>query len=306
MGNIMKKLFFALLLSLVVTSVSTFTIKAMEKERKNVLCGNNDFYSIILPGQNGLGGEDYERNSVVNAPCKRYETLLSSWQIDLGQENCIRHFEKQLEADENAKNTDRMMLHGISKGCATVLNATARMTKKKQAKVKCITLEAVLGSGNNAINHTAKMVSGPIINIPGVKSVLPWIAKIFFPSYNPSGKQALSSAQDLSTDITFVIIHSENDLQLPINDARELYLKLLEQENNNTYLIESPMCAHFNILDYDPERRNKIKAIQAIYRNHNLPYNKNILQNDEQPDIKKFQPSSDDVKERIKNTEQSG
>lgn len=295
----MKKLFFALLISLIVTNVSIFTTE------NDLVEGNqgNDFYSIIIPGQNGLGGEDYEKNFVINTPYKRYKTLGDIRQIDLGQENCIRHFEEQFKADNDTKDK-KLIVCCVSQGTATFMNWLTQLTKEEQGKIKCIILEAVLGSGNNAINHTIeKMFSNKIMYLPFAKSLLPWLAKIkYFPAYNPSGKQALSSVQNLPKNLPIIIMHATDDPQLPINDARKLYLELRKQGNNNVYLIEIPIYAHFHVLDYDPEKRNKIKAIQAIYRKHKLPYNKNILPDDEKPDIKKFQPSSNEVRKRIKNT----
>ena len=299
MGNIVKKLFFTFLISLIVTNVSIFTTE------NDLVEGNqgDNFYSIILPGQNGLGGEDYEKNFVINTPYKRYKTLGNIRKIDLGQKNCIRHFEEQLKADNDAEDK-KLIVCCVSQGTATFINWLAQLTKEEQSKVKCIILEAVLGSVNNAINHTVeKMVSNKIKYLPFARFWLPWIAKIgYFPAYNPSGKQPLSSAQNLPKNLPIIIMHATDDPQLPINDARELYLELRKQGNNNAYLIEVPTYAHFNILDYDPEKQNKIKAIQTIYRKYNLPYNKNILPDDEESDIKKFQPSSNAIRERIKNT----
>ena len=99
-------------------------------------------------------------------------------------------------------------------------------------------------------------------------------------------------------------MHAKRDPQLPINDARKLYLELREQGNNNTYLIEVPAYTHFNVLGCDTPKRNqiRIKAIQAIYKKHGLPYNKDILNNNN-PDLSQFQPSTNEVQKRINDIE---
>ena len=293
----MKKLFFALLLSLIVTNVSTFTMEnTSEKDKDNQ---DNNFYSIILPGLDNKGGEDYHKNHVVNVPYKRYKRLNDWWSYDLGQDNCICHFKKQLKLDENAKDRD-ILLHGVNFETAAIINLLAQLKKEKQKQVKCITLESVFCSGNIVINNAIEKASN--IYLPFAKFWTPWFLKCIFPmfpSYNPLGKQSLSSVKNLPKSVPILVMQAKFNDIFRINEARKFYLELNKYKKNN-YLIEVTAWTSFNILDLSEP--DTIKAIQAIYRKHNLPYNKDILPDEEQPDLSQFQPSSDEVKERIKHT----
>ncbi len=297
----MKKLFFALLLSLIVTNVSTFTMEnTSEKDKDNQ---DNNFYSIILPGLDNKGGEDYHKNHVVNVPHKRYKCLNDWWKYDLGQDNCICHFKKQLKLDKNAKDRD-ILLHGVHFGTATIINLLAQLKNEKQKQVKCITLESVFCSGNTVINNAIeKNFEERTMYFPFARFWMPWFLKCIFPmfpSYNPFGKQALSSVKRLPKKVPTLIIQANGNRIFSMKNALELYLEFCKQGNNNTYLIEVQGHANFNILDHSGP--DTIKTIQAIYRKHTLPYNKDVLPDEEQPDLSQFQPSSNVVRERIKRT----
>ncbi len=347
----MRKFLFIFLLYFIVTYVSTFTIKAMEKNRKPVLHDTN-FCSIILPHKNpettspagyyGLGGNNYMKNSVVNSfsvsyyrICERegYVNILAadsckpfkiSNKTDFVVSEGIRNFETQLESQFDSNLT----LHGVSRGAITIILWLAQL-QKKQERIKCVTLEGVLDlekSENSAINHTVENKNNMILNkipyLPFARFWLPRCMKIFSsPTYNPLGKYVLSSAKKLPK-IPMVIMHAIKDPDVSINNARKLYIELFKHGNKNAYLIEVPANTHFNVLDAcDPDKQKNvgisteyfsyidylekdriIKAFQAIYRKHNLPYNSNILRQDKEICLDKFQPSIDDVKERIKRT----
>lgn len=120
---------------------------------------SDTFYSIILAGQNGLGGESFRANNIINTPSyTQYTTPTSFFQIDFGQDNCIRHFEEQLAHDPNLKDKKlKLLLNGISQGTATLINWLAQQPQEEQEnQVAALVLESVLGSGNSAVIHTIK------------------------------------------------------------------------------------------------------------------------------------------------------
>lgn len=87
----------------------------------------NNYYSIILPGQNGLGGDSFIKNSIVNTKdftC--YKTVVDD--IDLGQTNCINHFDKQFKNDQFLKNNKKtkIILYGISQGYCDISKLVSR------------------------------------------------------------------------------------------------------------------------------------------------------------------------------------
>lgn len=285
---------------------------------------SHEFHSIIMPGQNGAGGYSFKQNCIVNTPktnfdltnkTHRFDTLRS--RIDLGQGNCIHDFDRQyqqylkkIRPGETSQAPKKTLLFGVSQGTATLTNWLAQKTHKEQKETtELLLLEGVLGSGNRGIMHTVESAAPIVTYLPFARAWMPFLAKIFFPTYNPFGKSALSSAKKLSPELPVVIMHNKGDKQLSINDARELYCTLRESGNDNAYLIETDNgAAHFDILspwyrqDGYPERQEKIAALQAIYKKHGLPR----VQDESEPTAEllqeTYQPSVQTVKDRIKAT----
>lgn len=296
-------------MTLILSLVAFLPINAMEDKQAN------EYYSVVMPGQNGAGGSTFAQNHVVNTQeenTSHYQTLRGP-NIDLGQNNCIADFERQYSNDQKAKNKARLF-YGVSQGTATLTNWLAQKTHKEQNETaKLLVLEGVLGSGNSGIQHT--IASSPYAfatYFPFARLWLPLATKVAaFRSYNPLGKTAIASAKKLSPQLPIVIMHNKGDKQLSINDAREYYCTLREQGNNNAYLMETDNGnAHFDVLssyyrvDNYPERIAKIQALQAIYRQHNLPASSETSAGDEKnPALaQQYQPTVQEVRQRISST----
>jgi hypothetical protein len=262
-------------------------------------------HAIVLAGQNGGGNfyhdgilpKDFTEYKIIGYNTTgKYDRL----NIDLGQGNCIRSFEEQLETDPNAKGK-KLVLFGSSQGTATLLNWLATKSPEDQNKlIAGITLQAVLGTGNRAILHTVEeCISSKVTYLPFARAWLPWIAKGLYPTYNPFGKSVLGSANKISKDIPIMILHHVKDFQLSINDARELYCKLRENGNNNAYLMEVnhgvPM--HTEILQGFRFPQQRQAAIHAFYKKYNLPYSQEFDTNN--VDLSPLQPDVAEVKQKI-------
>jgi hypothetical protein len=265
-----------------------------------------DYISVSVPGQNGGGTWAFRQNNIVNTR-DWIKTNHPRQKIDLGQGNCISHFERQIPEQlklgaTNKRRHEKYLLYGVSQGTATVTNWVAQMPHaEQQEKIGGIILESTLGSGNSAIMHNAERMAKPITYLPFSRVWTPWVAKTMFPTYNPLGKQALKSAKKISPQIPVVIMHAPNDPELSINDSRKLYCKLRENGNQNAYLfeIDTDKEVHVDLFDHDRQKDRKIAALQVIYKKHNLPHNSEMVIPNEVP--KEFQPSVQEVRRRIKN-----
>jgi hypothetical protein len=105
-------------------------------------------------------------------------------------------------------------------------------------KIKAVILEAALASGNSAIFHTATgrlMNMRWLNNIPGSYYVAPYFGAIACPGYRPSGQQPIWSVDNIQSNIPIIIIHSENDLQLPFYGACALYYRLRINGNDTEH-----------------------------------------------------------------------
>jgi len=204
------------------------------------------FHAIILPGQNGSGGEVAQANGVVNAQSvKRYGVPKKD--IDLGQANCIQHFEEQFSQDKDAQKAPNI-LYGASQGTATLVNWLATKSNEGQEAIaKHIVLESVLGTPESAIMHTASNVTG-ITYLPFARLWSPWVAKAAaFIKYKPYGKNVLESITQISHNIPIVMLHDEYDFQLSVNDARRAYNQARRAGHNKVYLIETQKGRHLNL-----------------------------------------------------------
>lgn len=266
------------------------------------------FTSISVPGQNGGGTYTFRQNNIVNTR-DWIKTTYPRKKIDLGQGNCVAHFESQIPEQLklgaiNKRQHEKYLLYGVSQGTATITNWVAQMPhNEQQEKIGGIVLESTLGSGNSAIMHNAQRIDRvkALTYLPFSRLWVPWVAKFKFPTYNPLGKQAISSAKKISPNIPVVIMHAPNDPETSINDSRRLYCKLRENGNQNAYLfeIDTEKEVHVDLFDHDRQKDRKIAALQAIYKKHNLPHNSGMVIPNVVP--QEVQPPVEEVRQRIKN-----
>ncbi len=320
----MTKIFYTLLLINGILFGSLISLNAMEKSNDQ---SKSNFHNILLPGQNGLAGNGWEIDGIINGMNNDHSNIthiktLLSWKIDLGQGNCVRDFDQKLNKKTSSIVDSKFLLYGISQGTATLINWLAQQSHSDQEKkIGCLFLQSVLGSGNSAIVHTLSNV--PLITyLPFARALIPICAKFFFPTYNPLGKSVFKSASKISPNIPVIIMHCTNDPQLSINDARNLYC-ILKKSSNNVYLFENDHTklryCHFDTLRglENDKKIKKITALQAIYKKHNVPYSlkiHDVYNNSSINDIKyvdvtnntldnydlnPYQPSVEEVQQKI-------
>lgn len=217
--------------------------------------GMDQKHCLIIPGQNGLGGQYVQSWGLKNTNCHEVET--PNYFPDFGQNRCQKYLDQMVK---KLPDGSKYSIHGSSQGTATAVNYAA----DNPERVDMLILESVLGSGNSAIYHTVKkMVYPGIENIPGAYYILPYLAKIPFPCYRPSGQQALFSIKKIPNTMPVVIVHSYNDPQLSIDDARALYYALREQGNKRAYFIDLTSYDHVDLLNID-DNKNEIDVIKNL------------------------------------------
>jgi hypothetical protein len=248
---------------------------------------------FAIPGQNGIGSnpahiKDYLGLKNDDIKINKVNTPPDFW-ADLGQSQCIKHLHNALTSENETQN---IIVHASSQGTATVINYFATKNKKKK-QIKALILESVLISGNNAIKHTLEGVLSPVpflSYVPLFSYWMPYLAKVQFPLYSPSGKQAIKSVPKIPSNVLVLIIHSKKDPQLSHHGACALYYALRKNGNKNVYLISTEMFGHVNLIEKHSEHA---KAIQCILQKHHLLSKKNTNEVDQsltpyQPDYKKF------------------
>ena len=267
---------------------------AMERIQRE---SNDHFYSIVLPGQDGSGGESFAPASIITSHTSTiYRSLSGYFRTDLGQKKCIKHFQKQLNNDIHLQeHKPKLLLYGVDQGTATLVNwLTQKPIDEQEKMVGCLLLEAVLGHQIRLFDDAAKKLWWT--GFPQIT------ARAAYPRCNPYGLSLLASAGKLSPLIPIIIMHNKNDAKRSINDARLLYCILRKNNNKHVYLFEfDHFYSNHSLLvnDSDAQRIKKTAALQEIYKRCGLPYKK--VETEEAIDLQEYQPSTEDLLKRIEN-----
>lgn len=278
----------------------------MEREEHPQL--GSSTWLVVIPGQNGLGG-DYARELF---PQFKNQIIYAGTQYnfpDLCQSRCVNHFAKTMETLQRAANVENIIIHASSQGTGTAINYVSKCPDK----VKMIFCEAMLPSGNSAIWWTTKECISPgVARVPGSYYWLPYMAKTQYPFYAPAGEQAIFKVAAMK-DIPIAIIHCDNDPQLSHTDAQAFYagLKKHAKIDNNKYFItiESTETEqqHVNLIS---PKSIAVPFLHKILHTHGLPYIDNVADIDVTSiDLRPYQPEPqeklyDDLlksEQRIKN-----
>jgi predicted esterase len=278
-------LLFALALFGAQNSIAGFT---GEKE-------DSSTHFLVIPGQNGLGGQNAVSSHSINPFSKDEVTYISTPEVfpDLGQDACMWHLDGVIKEKQDSDEVEKIVIHASSQGTATALNYVAQNPRK----VSALILEGVVASGNSAIFHTIKNLMCPGIEyLPGAYYWLPYCAKAVMPFFSPSGEQSIHSADKISTELPIIILHSIKDPQLPFADSVALYHALRRTGNQNVYLIPIKHIGHVNMLSY-PRNSIEIVAVNEIFKRHGLPYNRDVLKRSHDIDLTVFQPSLEETEQ---------
>jgi predicted esterase len=282
-GAEMKKnwIFLTLIFSNIVV---TPHLKSMEREEQPQ---SDKTWLVVIPGQNGLGGDYAEELFPQFKNWTRYAGTQYNFP-DLCQSRCVNHFAKIMKALQLADNVNNIVIHASSQGTGTAINYVS----KYPDKVKMIFCEAMLPSGNSAISWTTQScISSRITRLPGSYYWLPYIAKAQLPFYAPAGEQAIFNVATMK-DIPIAIIHCTNDPQLSYTDAQAFYAGLKKHEvNNNKYFIsiQSEERQHIDLIS--PQSSNAL-VLHKILHIHGLPFIDTMGKVDvSEIDIKPYQPA---------------
>ena len=249
----------------------------------------NQCHSILVPGQNGCGGDSFLDNNVVNTGSFiNFGTESDPSKIDFGQRNCVARFQEQYAQLNKATQAKQNIFYGVSQGTATLINwlthkhddagkVVLRPHAEQEKIAQAVVLEAVLGSGNNAIMHYATQAMPAVSYLPLSRAWSPWVAKaIKYPSYKPYGQQMLSSIQHLSPNISAIMKYDRNDPETSPDDARQAYINARKAKHNRVYLMETGdgQQRHIDLLGCwgRAKQFEKIAALQAIYQKEGLPF----------------------------------
>lgn len=232
---------------------------------------HEDITTIILPAYNGDGGDLY--HDMFNLPkemaTKSFTVLRSG--NDLCQKNCIQDFNTQITEELRNKNTD-FIFYGIGEGAGTMLAWLGKQDPKIQERIKAVILESALVNANETLIHISKELYGLHWPLPSKSYVIPYAAKVLFPSYNPRGPQPIDAVSELSKDAPIIITHNKGDLRTPFSGSVELYEKVYKANIPAYFFSINHTNLHVNIwYGLNSEKRNTYcKALHAIFAKYKL------------------------------------
>jgi hypothetical protein len=286
---------------------------------------NHTEYTTIFA--HGLGGDrkqvQYYENAVIggkiiaeNGPewqdREYFETRRPELESCLAQDADIKVITQQMEKLPN----ENIILLGVSKGAATMINTMGYLSVQKSPRlnnIKAVIVESPFAVPENvALNIIRKSCGsffGPCMKTSCDTSlghyVLKKIETKLYPNYKPKGITPIKAVKEqwnnVDKNTVIIFIHSKTDTLISINDSRLLYSELQKLGFKNLYFIEALNGEHGNVF-WGPDQDSVIKKLSLIYAKHNLPLTelnlaliKSIDSKQEQALLTEMQPSEKEV-----------
>lgn len=237
------------------------------------------FHKVIVPNHRCYA---YNGPEVVNC----HNNKFNATKVALAQENDIAALEQGLKND-NITPDHKLIGVGVSKGAATLINATAT---GKFPMIKALVLESPFAHASDIaynVGWLAQYIPG------GWHAAQFFMSNFVYPSYNPGGPHPITCAP-LVPNIPILLIHSQKDELIHVNHSRKLYKALVQTGNKNVYLVETERGEHANVLNKQDKVTTPFvnRIIQTFYKKHELPWHEPILNPCDTPiSLDHYQPS---------------
>jgi fermentation-respiration switch protein FrsA (DUF1100 family) len=187
--------------------------------------------------------------------------------VNLGQELDIQRLEWSFKQAINELPDYKLVLAGISRGAATIINFLAL---NQPQPIAALILESPFDTLRSIIKHLLRRFH---VNwIPFSKRLAYKIAKKNFPLLNLDGIFPIHVIQKIPTSIPIFIVHSKRDKVIPINSSRQLYKALLLAGHTDVYILELASGEHGKLAQ-GLEGELYRNVVHAFYKKYHLPHN---------------------------------
>lgn len=229
---------------------------------------NSTFFNISTNlGKSFIAAYKYTQVGLIQTPSIGFDYIDSWPYFDHACEQRVQAIKPIIE--EVQKKTDSIILFGDSNGAKAILNSAEKVPFEK---VKAIVLESpVLSlknlSKNAALNYTSKLPYG--------KKVVYTAFRVMAPFYTIANDFNFDKVKKIPKNIPIFIGHLHND-ELIDNASILKLVSSLRESGHTVYLlvIDDPKTRHSRIAVNQPF----IKAVNAFYKAHNLPYDETLAQ----------------------------
>lgn len=218
---------------------------------------------------------------------------------NVAQKDDIKTLHKVLRRYRNNK---EIIGYGYSRGAATWITALGCNYLPDDVTLpKALILEAPFATikSSSLFSFIKGAFDALLQTFPYARTLRNQITQAVFngliQQHDLNGIQPINVAHNIDTSIPILLVHAQDDPIIPINDTREIYLKLLKSGRKNVYLLELPKGGHGLCL-WGEYGNLYCSAVHAFYKKYNLPHCEKFAQ---EINLSKLQPSITIVEKRI-------
>lgn len=214
-------------------------------------------------------------------------------EVNLGQEKDLERLHYAYEKTRETLPNHDVILTGISRGAATILNYAALYQPEQ---VKALVIESPFDTLSAVVKHL--LTRYHIGWVPFSKTIGFKVCQKHFPCINFKGVFPLNVVDKIPQEMPVIFIHSKKDRTVPINSSRRLYVRLKETGHEHVYLVELQSGNHGKLIfGQDADFYNYV--VHAFYKKYDLTHNPEFARHGQNL-LQLCQPSVQDVLQRIK------
>jgi dienelactone hydrolase len=185
--------------------------------------------------------------------------------VYFGQEYDIQTLSKTYAEHIKKYPTGDVVLHGFSRGAATVLNFLATSYKglpTKDQRVRACILEACYDK------------------LPASPSMVPqWLFEWIFPGYKPQGIWPKDVVENFPKNIPVLLVTSKKDVRVPATCSWQLYDALRNADHTYVHILELENSAHPGYTYENAADREKYETtVHAFYKKYGLPHDPELAE----------------------------
>lgn len=226
------------------------------------LMANQSLEAYVTVFAHGLGGDkeqgsyyhlDFGNNGFIEGTLKTFNfaDYKNPFTSCLGQENDISFLHAA------CKNLNGVILVGVSRGAATIINYVGTMHPKN---IRALVLESPFDKVESITNHLNAQNPNHSFKLS------------YYPNYNPNGLHPINVVDKISPEIPVLFIVSQADALIPAHTITPLYEKLKSAEHKKVHILMLKHGKHANIL-WGKEGTMFKNVVHAFYKHYGLPHN---------------------------------
>lgn len=204
-------------------------------------------------------------------------------QSSIGQESDIKSLNEKIRLFENdeKRDSDAVVLFGISRGTAAVMNALAISNDKQDgaySKVKLVVLEGAIDSIEN-IKLNIKNRVKRFLKSENLTNAVTYLAeqgyfRFRYGAYHKEGPSPLELVDKFPKNIPYLFITSEADTLVPCENTKRIAQALADRGENEVFLLVLKNSTHPSYMfDTDEDRANYQNFVHAGLEYAGLEHN---------------------------------